>query len=923
MLVPTRSRRVLAIVVAALLCVSAAAGTAWAGPDLVVSDIVLEPAAPGPGSGTLTATITNQGDSKAGGVTTAINVQMFLDGIACDTGLIFLGISAGSSANEETGSCNPDTPGPHEITFVVDTDGDVDEDDEGNNSLTKTFTWAGPDLVVTSVSLDPPAALAGTGTLTATLENVGPIGTPLNLIDPINVTFWLDGEYCDDGWLLGSMGAGAVAYEETGSCNPTGPGPHEVTVMVDSDEQVAETDELNNTFVTSITWGQSLYPDLVITGITLEPEEPGVGDGTLTATVVNQGNDGTGLLNLDIEMLLDGEPCATGLVLGGLGAGSTAKEETGACNPETPGEHEITFIVDSTGEVAESDELNNSLTATFTWVASDLVVTGIVLDPPDAKAGEGTIIATVANQGPVGTPVDLLDPINVAVRVDGEPCDTGWIIGGLGAGAEQNENFGGCDVSAGSHTVEVFIDSDMQVVELDEANNVLSVTLTWGQGEGGGPDDPPVSDDEVCNGLDDDQDGETDEDWPELGVPCDGSDDDSCADGVRVCSGDGKSTSCSDDPVDAAELCNGQDDDCDGETDEDWPEVGGACEITDGPCIGAGTIVCAADLEGTTCAGEVQSGSAEVCNGLDDDCDGNTDEEWPHVGAACFAGRGACKTWGAYACGAAGVVECDAVAVAAASESCDDLVDNDCDGATDEGCYCEPGQWLPCGTDIGACVAGFQQCEDIGRWAAECEGAIWPAVEICDNGIDDSCEGHADEGCSCNTGQGRLCDQELPSCVGEGLQACINSVRLGCDADVSAVCTCTDTDSRPCDDPPPDGCADYVQDCRFGTWQPCTPIPGTEDPVCTGGGTGGADAGATDAGGAAGGGSTASDVGPTSGGVGADVTAGGGGVASASSGGCAGSPAGPTGAPLVLLACVLWLQVRRRGERMLAADPGI
>ena len=70
------------------------------------------------------------------------------------------------------------------------------------------------------------------------------------------------------------------------------------------------------------------------------------------------------------------------------------------------------------------------------------------------------------------------------------------------------------------------------------------------------------------------------------------------------------------------ELCNGQDDDCDGVTDNGDPGSGGACQTG---LVG----VCAAGIEhcvsgGLACEQQVQS-STEVCNALDDDCDGATD----------------------------------------------------------------------------------------------------------------------------------------------------------------------------------------------------------------------------------------------------------------------------------------------------------
>ena len=45
---------------------------------------------------------------------------------------------------------------------------------------------------------------------------------------------------------------------------------------------------------------------------------------------------------------------------------------------------------------------------------------------------------------------------------------------------------------------------------------------------------------------------------------------------------------------------------------------------------------------GVTCAAEPGSPNVEVCNGIDDDCDGDTDEDF-HLGEPCSAGLGVCE----------------------------------------------------------------------------------------------------------------------------------------------------------------------------------------------------------------------------------------------------------------------------------------
>ncbi len=121
---------------------------------------------------------------------------------------------------------------------------------------------------------------------------------------------------------------------------------------------------------------------------------------------------------------------------------------------------------------------------------------------------------------------------------------------------------------------------------------------------------------EVCDGLDNDCDPDTPDGAEEEGNPCD-LDGDGCANGVTRC--EGGVTQCVGDGV-GGELCNGRDDDCDGELDETDPRVGERC------C--AGTIVCTDDGE-LGCANRMVASSFDVCDGTDNDCDGAIDEFEP------------------------------------------------------------------------------------------------------------------------------------------------------------------------------------------------------------------------------------------------------------------------------------------------------
>ena len=277
---------------------------------------------------------------------------------------------------------------------------------------------------------------------------------------------------------------------------------------------------------------------------------------------------------------------------------------------------------------------------------------------------------------------------------------------------------------------------------------------------------------ETCNLRDDDCDGVADEGNPGAGLRC-GSDVGGCVPGVTRC--DAGTVVCDGEIVPTAELCNGVDDDCDGVTDEGDPEGGrvcgtatGACEVGREVCTG-GALVCT-DAIGPT---------LEVCNSLDDDCDGLTDEGNPDGGGACGSSIGACET-GSLVC-TRGTLACVGGVVPVA-EVCNG-VDDDCDGAVDDG-TAEAG--LLCGTDVGRCARGVQQCVS---GSVVCVGQTVASAETCD-GTDEDCDGTPDDG---NPGGGGSCGTATGACE-LGTTVCITG-NLVCQGGVSAVVeTCNGVD---------------------------------------------------------------------------------------------------------------------------------
>jgi alpha-tubulin suppressor-like RCC1 family protein len=128
--------------------------------------------------------------------------------------------------------------------------------------------------------------------------------------------------------------------------------------------------------------------------------------------------------------------------------------------------------------------------------------------------------------------------------------------------------------------------------------------------------------DEICDGLDNDCDGQTDEGFPDLDGPCTEGIGECAATGVILCDDGGLTTVCNAEagaPV--GELCDGLDNDCNGETDEAWV-LGGPCTEGFGPCEASGVIACAPNTLDAACNAAPGEPTDEVCNLIDDDCDG-------------------------------------------------------------------------------------------------------------------------------------------------------------------------------------------------------------------------------------------------------------------------------------------------------------
>jgi formylglycine-generating enzyme required for sulfatase activity len=251
------------------------------------------------------------------------------------------------------------------------------------------------------------------------------------------------------------------------------------------------------------------------------------------------------------------------------------------------------------------------------------------------------------------------------------------------------------------------------------------------------------------------------------------------------------------------EICDNVDNDCNGLKDDgNVEDVGDPCEVLLGACAG-GVKECVNGV--LRCD---RRPMPEVCDFVDNNCNGTTDEGDPGGGGICGTNAGECQ---------AGTLRCQSVQGCDPSTTCDPLVsnnccikcanfidnrgdaeecnakDDDCDMAFDEDVVFVPSQCGPA-NDFGACEFGTLECQG---GNPVCVGAVFAKFEIC-NQIDDNCNNQTDEGFNLNTDINNcgscmnVCPTRSRTCAGG------TNARMACTTDAGCPGSTCVVNSQPC-----------------------------------------------------------------------------------------------------------------------------
>jgi subtilase family serine protease len=463
--------------------------------DLVVINFT-GPAIGGQGSTvSVSDTIKNNGPGSVPASTTNL---YWSTNSTLDAGDILLGsrsvpsLTAGATSSGSIPVAIPlgTAAGTYYIIAKADGSGAIAETNEANNTRS-ILIRIGPDLTVTSIITNPVTPLAGRNvTVTVTVKNQGG-----GAAGAFRVDIYKDQATTPPAGLAGDAycSIAGLAAGATTTCVQTisyvASGSYKMWAQVDTDQQVLETSETNNTNYKSITVLTPM-PDLIVSALTA-PSTGGAGQAiNVSDTTKNQGSGDTGASTTTFYLSTNftyeaGDTYLGQRVVSPLASGaSDGPAITPLTIPSgTPGgSYYIIAKADGNGVIPETSETNNTKSKSIK-IGPDLIVSLITAPASAARGTTISITDTTKNQGG-GDAVASTTKLYLSTNTT---WDTGDIslgqrsVPGLTAGtsnAGSNSVTIPTGIAIGTYYIIAVSDDGKVVTETNETNNSKTKSIT-------------------------------------------------------------------------------------------------------------------------------------------------------------------------------------------------------------------------------------------------------------------------------------------------------------------------------------------------------------------------------------------------------------------------------------------------------------
>jgi subtilase family serine protease len=366
-------------------------------------------------------------------------------GVCADVDLATAELSAVQSYIPEHNTLPAIEPGQ---SFTV-----IGDDSAANNAYAPD---AKPDLTIESITWTPENPSKNDSiTISAVVRNQG---DKMSL--PTGVHFYADGNLKEEKLLENIQPGETITKDFTWIAEQ---GAHLISITVDNENIISESDEDNNELSVTIT---PLTPDLVVDSITWLPETPLEGDNvTFFFTVKNQG-EGAADYSLGTPYI-DNDRISS-ISFSAIGPGAVNTANLTWC--VQAGSYTVKLVIDPSNKVLESNESNNEKTVSFTPIVPDLFVKSVTWSPLSPSVGETvTFSVTIGNQG---LALGYNSRFNIYIGDSHSTFKTAQTVSPDSSKTETLEWV----ARPGQYNVKVVIDPYNNIVESDESNNELMAT---------------------------------------------------------------------------------------------------------------------------------------------------------------------------------------------------------------------------------------------------------------------------------------------------------------------------------------------------------------------------------------------------------------------------------------------------------------